>query len=322
MNFIHLANSFMPPDAATYAKGLNGLYIFLLVSSFIGCVLSIGGMIYFTYKYRRKSDNDKTAYITHNYTLEFLWSFLPLVVFLVSFFWGYKVYSHMKTFPKNAYEVNVTAMQWSWSFRYKEGIETANRLVVPLGKPVKLLMTSKDVLHSFFVPAFRNKMDVLPGKYTAYWFEATQEGEFDLFCTEYCGFSHSGMIAKVVVLKQPDFEAWIKTEEEKAKMANTKDPVTLAKVGKEIFEGKGACFSCHSIDGSPKVGPSLKALSGAKREFADGTNAVADENYLRESILQSRAKVVKGFAPSMPIFQGQLKDNEVLALIEYIKTLK
>jgi cytochrome c oxidase subunit II len=322
MNFLYLANSFMPAKASTNAGMVDNLYLFLLISSFIGCVLSIGGMIYFVYKFSRKSENDKTAYITHNHKLEFLWSFVPFVVFMAAFFWGYAVYGSLRKAPKDATEIHVTGRQWSWVFSYKDGFETTNTLVVPKGKPIKLLMTSGDVIHSFFVPAFRNKMDVLPGKYTSYWFETTQEGKYDIFCTEYCGFSHSGMIGIIEVKNEADYAVWHQEMVEKAKAANTKDPIEMAKIGQELFNGR--CSVCHSIDGSPKVGPSLKAVFETKREFVDGSSASADETYLRESILLSNAKVVKGFGPvsSMPVFQGTIKDSEVNALIEYIKSLK
>lgn len=315
-----LASTFMPEAASKIAGEVDNLYIFLLWLSLISIALAMGAMTYFIFAFRRKSDNDKTAYISHNHILEFLWSFIPLVFFLVSFYWGYVVYSKLRGMPSenNSEVVNVTGRQWSWTFAYKEGIETSNELYVPKGKPVKLIMSSADVIHSFFVPVFRTKQDVLPGRYTAIWFNPTESGVFDIFCTEFCGgkgmAGHSSMIAKVTVMESADFDKW---KEEKKKTAATK---SLADKGKELFASR-ACSSCHSLDGSPLVGPSLKGVFGKQREFNAGSPVKADENYLRESILNSGAKIVKGFPAAMPVFQGQLTEEEVTALIDFIKTL-
>lgn len=320
MNF-YLANSFLPIKASAMAGKVDDLYIFLLISSAIGLLFSIGAMIVLVFKYKRKTAEDETANITHNHTLEFAWSFIPFVVFMVSFFWGYNVYSGIRNIPKNAYEVKVIGRQWSWEFAYKDGFSVGNELVVPVNKPIKLLMTSQDVIHSFFVPSFRNKLDVVPGKYTAYSFTANKIGTFDLFCTEFCGTKHSNMIGKITVKSQADFDMWYKKKVETEKAAGS-DPVLLARKGETVY--KGLCMACHSIDGTKIVGPSLKGLFGSKREFETGPSMVADENYLRESILLSTAKVVKGFGPNstMPVFKGQIKEKDVDALIEYIKSLK
>ncbi|MEM7181178.1 MAG: cytochrome c oxidase subunit II [Spirochaetota bacterium] len=312
----------MPIKASELAGQVDDLYIFLIIISVIGIIFSIGAMIYLVYRYKRKTASDKTAYITHNHTLEFIWSFIPFIAFMAAFFWGYKVYSKIRHIPKNAYEVQVTGQKWSWSFTYKDGFTVGKDLVVPVGKPIKLLMTSRDVIHSFFVPSFRNKMDVVPGKYTLYGFKATKEGTYDLFCTEFCGTKHSGMIGSVIVKSQADFDAWIKKKVE-AEKALGSDPVLLLKKGEELYTN-GPCKACHTLDGTPATGPTFKGLFGKKREFFDGSSAIADENYLRESILLSNAKIVKGFGDksSMPVFQGSYKDNEINALIEFIKSIK
>lgn len=305
--------SFMPPAGTDVAGQVNNLYSFILWASFVSCVILIGGMIYFVLKYKRRTNNDKTPYISHNTFLEFLWSFIPLVFFLAFFAWGWWIYHQMRAMPDNATEVHVFGRQWSWEFVYKSGKTTGNEFVVPVNKPVKLIMTSKDVIHSFYIPSMRIKQDVVPGRYTALTFVAEKLGDYQVFCTEYCGTSHSAMLAKMKVVSQEDYEKWIQENEE---------GLTLVQKGEKYSKDKG-CVACHSMDGSPKVGPTWKGLFGTEREFADGSKARADENYLRESILNPNVKVVKGFNPGvMPTFQGQLSEEQVNAIIEYMKSLK
>lgn len=208
------AQSFMPTQGTEIAKQVDNLYGFLLATSFIACVLVIGGMIYFVFKYKRKTPNDKTAYISHNTTLEFLWSFIPLVIFLAVFGWGWHIYHQMRTMPKNALEISVVGKQWSWEIEYKNGYKAVNEIVVPINTDVKLLLTSSDVIHSFFIPSFRIKQDAVPGRYTALWFRADKLGDFHMFCTEYCGTSHSGMIGKVKVVTQEDFDNYMEQGQE------------------------------------------------------------------------------------------------------------
>ena len=309
------AQSFMPTEGTEIAKQVDNLYGFLLITSFIACVLVIGGMIYFVYKYKRKSDNDKTAYISHNTALEFLWSFIPLVIFLAVFAWGWYIYHGMRTMPKNALEINVLGKQWAWEIEYKNGFKAVNEVVVPVNTDVKLLLTSQDVIHSFFVPSFRIKQDAVPGRYTALWFNATKLGEFHIFCAEYCGTSHSGMIGKLRVVTQEEFNKYLEEGQEEGQLP-------LAKRGEKLFALK-ACASCHSVD-SPavKVGPSLYKKFGTEEVIEGGAKVVVDENYLRESILQPNAKIVNGFPHGvMPTFQGQINENELNALVEYVKSL-
>lgn len=305
------ASSFAPAQATKIAAEWDSLYKFLLISSLVACVLLMGGMIYFVTKYRRKTKNDKTPYISHNTMLEFIWSFIPLVLFLIMFAWGWSLYHEMRVAPSNAREVQVYAQQWLWQFEYKNGKKLNNELVVPVGVPVKLIMTSKDVLHSFYVPSFRIKQDVIPGRYTDLWFEAEKLGDFHVFCTEYCGLDHSKMLAKLKVVPLDEYEKWLATTVEVA-----------GGPGAQLFNEKG-CVACHSLDGSPKVGPSFKGLFGRTSAFDDGTEAKADENYIRESIVNSNAKTVKGFPKNvMPSFQGQLSEEDLAALIEFIKNQK
>lgn len=310
------AESFMPTQGTEIAKQVDNLYGFLLVTSLIACIILIGGMVYFAFKYKRKTDSDKTAYITHSTALEFLWSFIPLVIFLAVFGWGWYIYHQMRTMPKDALEIHVYGKQWAWEAEYKNGFKVVNDIVVPVNKDVKIILTSNDVIHSFYIPSFRIKQDAVPGRYTAVWFKADKMGDFHLFCTEFCGTAHSGMIGKVKVVSQEDFDKFLEQGSEEASLP-------LAKRGEKLFAVK-ACSSCHSVaDASVKVGPALYQAFGKEHVMSDGSKVIVDENYIRESVLNPTAKVVKGFtAGVMPAFQGQLSESELNALIEYIKELK
>lgn len=305
-------NSFMPTQATDIAQQVDSLYSFLLWTSGIACAMIIGGMAYFAIKYKRKTNNDKTAYISHNTLAEFLWSFIPLVIFLAVFGWGWHIFHQMRNFPENALEIHVNGKQWAWDFTYKSGKKSGNEFYVPVNTPVKLIMTSEDVIHSFYIPSMRIKTDVVPGRYTAQWFNAEKLGDYHVFCTEYCGAAHSAMAATLHVVSQEDYEKWLQENEE---------GLTLAQKGKKYYNDKG-CAACHSIDGSVRVGPTWKGLFGKDEVWEEG-HGIADENYLRESILNPNAKIVKGYPKGvMPPYQGQLSENDVTALIEYIKELK
>ncbi|EMJ94888.1 cytochrome c oxidase, subunit II [Leptospira alstonii serovar Pingchang str. 80-412] len=321
----------MPVQASEVAKNVDNLYLFLLVSSLIFFVILIGGMTWFIFKYRRKTDADKTAYITHNTLAEFLWSFIPLVIMIVIFWWGWVIFADLrKVHDKGDIEIHVTARQWQWTFKYANGVTVVspnatekldtlfqpNGIYVPVGKTIRLVMTSQDVLHSFFVPAFRNKMDVIPGRYTTLVFTPTEKGDFVVYCTEFCGTSHSNMLSAIRVVDSETYDKWY------AAAGNVDlSKIPPAELGKKLYAEK-ACAGCHSLDGSRLVGPSYKGLFGSAREFEAGPGVNADENYIRKSILQPIAQVVKGYPPAMPSYQGQLSDDEINALIEYIKTLK
>lgn len=310
------AQSFMPTEGSDIATRVDNLYGFLLATSFISCAILIGGMIYFAVKYKRKSDNDKVAYITHDTRLEILWSVIPLIIFLVVFAWGWIIYHDMRKMPENALEIHVTGRQWAWMTEYKNGVKSPN-IVVPAGRDVKIILTAEDVLHSLYIPSFRVKQDAVPGRYTALWFRADKMGEFHVFCTEFCGTSHSGMITKMRVVSQEDFDKWLIEESEVSALP-------MAQRGAKVFQTR-ACASCHNVDNAAvKIGPSLWQQFGVDREFEGGEKVAMDDNYLRESILNSNAKIVKGFGPrsAMPAYQGQLSEAELTALIEYIKTLK
>jgi len=331
------AQSFMPPAATEIAENVDALYAFLLISSLISFVILMGGLIYFVNKYRRRGDNDQTAYITHDHTLEFVWSFVPFVIFMICFAWGAKIYLDMRDYDTVGMEVHVVAKKWDWEFIYKNGLKVTSdvdsegkrvpaTMKVPLNKPVRLIMTStkvnpddkrdRAVLHSFFVPAFRVKQDIVPGKYTQLTFNPTKKGKFWVFCTEYCGSGHSTMLGQIEVVDESEFNDWI--------IGDSSGPkeMSLADKGKNIYITR-ACIGCHSLDGSKMTGPTWKGLYGSDRTFADGTSAKGDDNYIRESIMEPNKNVVKGYvANQMPSYQGQLTDDDLTAVIEFIKTLQ
>jgi cytochrome c oxidase subunit 2 len=233
------------------------------------------------------------------------------VVFIAVFAWGFEGFLDMRQAPKDVVEVKATATKWNWQFTYKNG-ETSPVLHVPIGRDVRILIQSMDVLHSLSIPAFRVKMDAVPGRYTDLWFRATKQGTYPIFCTEYCGQRHSEMLSEATVESEADFTDWVDG------LGGDLDPIAM---GQKQYNDRG-CKTCHSIDGTPKVGPTWKGLFGSERKLTDGSSATADENYLRQSILEPNAQVVQGFTPSMPTFQGQLKDKHIDGIIAYIKTLK
>jgi cytochrome c oxidase subunit 2 len=332
------ASTFAPPAATEVAERWDSLYSFLLWASLISFIIVVGGMTYFILKYRRKTNADKTAYITHNVTLEFLWSFLPFVLFMVVAAWGLWIYLDSRQMPEEGLEIRAIAKKWEWQFDYKNGRKVTNTMgannepvpatmVVPENTPIKVILTSTEdlnpegkyattpVLHSFFIPAFRIKQDVVPGRYVAVTFEAKQRGEFWLFCAEYCGTNHSRMLGKIRVVSKEDFETWLTQED--AGLAD----MSPAALGRDTYLKMG-CAGCHSLDGTITLGPSWKGLWGSNRKFADGSTAVADENYIRESILAPNEHVVEGFpAGQMPVYKGMLSDEQIDHIIEFIKSL-
>ncbi len=313
LNNAHAGNTFMPPQASNFAESVDSLYGFLWYASLISCILVIGGFVYFAIKYKRKTENDQTAYIAHNTTLEFLWSFIPFVVFLVVFAWGWKIFYDMKRAPENALEIHVVGQKWNWDFLYKSGKKQTSEFTVPVNTPIKLIMSSRDVLHSFYVPAFRIKQDVIPGRYTSLWFTATKEGRFNVFCTEYCGTGHSSMLAHVNVVSMSEYEEWLANDPYKG--------LSMVEVGQKIYQSR--CIACHNLTAEKKIGPGFKGLFASNKTFTDGTTGVANEAYIRESILMPNAKKSVGYENAvMTSFQGQLSEDEIAGTVEFIKTLK
>jgi len=331
--------STLPLQATEVAGQWDNLYLFLVWLSVFFFVLVVGGMLYFAIRYR-KSVSPRAKYITHNHLIEVIWTVIPTVLLLAIFGWGWVVYSHMTQAPADAIEIRVIGKQWQWTFQYQDGRVLPGKLYVPVNKPVKLVMTSEDVLHSFFVPNFRVKQDVVPGMYTSVWFQPTITGKHQVFCTEYCGSAHSLMLAKVIVLDDKQWLSFSRGKEieddqipaagiggmelASAEGSSAAQPVKLtglAAQGKSLLEAKG-CIACHSTDGSQKVGPSLKGVFGSEVELASGDKVNVDENYIRESIENPGAKLVKGFGPVMPTFKGLVSETELNALVSYIKTIQ
>ena len=298
-----------PAGASTHALPVDLLYIFLVVLS-AGATLAIFAVIaIFSMKYRRHHGREAQP-IEGNLILEITWSVIPMGIFLVIFVWGAVIFFDARTPPQDATEIYVVAKQWMWKLQHVEGQRELNELHVPVGKNIKLIMTSQDVIHSFYVPAFRLKQDVLPGRYTTMWFRATRPGTYHLFCAQYCGTQHSGMIGEVVVMEPAQYQTWL---------SGGVPAGSLAQNGQALFLQLG-CSTCHRSDVQGR-GPNLAGVFGKPVSLEDGRTVVADENYVRESILIPTAKVVSGFKPVMPSFQGQVSEEQLTSLVEYVKSL-
>ena len=305
-----MGDFWLPEAASTMAPKIDSLFTFVNVVSGILLVGVVTAMLWFMYRYRRQDPAERPSPVKESKLLEISWIVIPTILVLLVFNWGFKSFVAQKTSPDNAYEIRVQARSWGWSFEYPNGV-TTDTLYVPADEPVKTTMSSQDVIHSFYVPAFRVKQDVLPNRYTSVWFEATKEGTYDLFCTEYCGRNHSEMDAEVKVVSRARFDEWLES-------AETPDDIPLPELGEKLYTQQG-CQGCHSLDGSDMVGPTWKGLYGkTDHQMADGSTVTADANYLRESILQSGAKVVEGYQNVMPSY-ASLSEREVTGLVEFIK---
>jgi cytochrome c oxidase subunit 2 len=302
----------LPTDASTLAPEYDSLFYFVLWTSVVIFVGVMAAMGWFMYKYRRQSPDERPELVEENKLIEISWVIIPTILVLIVFTWGFRAFIKFGVAPPNAYEITVRAQQWSWLFTYPNGVQSAN-LHVPADRPVRLRMSSTDVIHSFAVPEFRVKQDVLPNRYSYLWFEPTKTGTFDIFCTEYCGTQHSGMLAEVVVQSQAEFEQWLEE-------AGTPEDMPLPQLGERLYTQQG-CQACHSVDGSQMVGPTFQNLYGTERQFTDGTSAVADDNYLRQSILNPGEKIVEGYQNVMPASYGTLSDQQLSALVAYIESL-
>jgi cytochrome c oxidase subunit II len=298
-----------PAGASTNAGNVDALFIFLLVVTGMVTIAIFIMIVYFAAKYRRRKGVDAEQ-IEGSTALEITWSVMPLAVFLVIFSWGAIIYFHERTPPQGATEVYVVAKQWMWKLQHEGGQREINELHVPVGRDVKLIMTSQDVIHSFYVPAFRIKQDVLPGRYSYAWFHATKAGTYHLFCAEYCGTQHSGMIGQVVVMEPVQYESWL---------SGGPASGSLAQNGETLFQQLG-CTTCHRSDVQGR-GPNLVGVFGKPVALEDGRTVIADEDYVRESILNPTAKVVSGFKPIMPTFQGIVSEEQLNQLVAYVKSL-
>ena len=299
-----------PEQASTLASKVDAIYFFALAVSALSSLLIAIFIFFFFVKYRRKRAGEVGAPIHGSMLLELAWSMIPFVVTMFLFGWGAKVFLEARSVPPDAVEYWATGKQWMWKFQHPEGQREINTLHVPVGEKIKMVMTSEDVIHSLFIPAFRVKQDVLPGVYTTLWFEATKTGTYHIFCAEYCGAEHSLMKGSVTVMEPEDYQVWL----------DGAGPVGApGDLGKALFE-QYICSTCHFEDGSGR-GPSLVGIHGQEVQFADGGTVVRDDNYIRESIMNPGQHVVAGYQQIMPTYQGQISEVGVLQLLSYIKSL-
>jgi|SRR5215469_13226984 len=305
--FEHLP--FWPARASTGAGQVDALFIFLLMLCGVVCLGIFILIVVFALRYRRRVGHE-AVHIEGSNTLEFTWTVVPFCIFLCIFVWGAYIYFQERTPPPGATDVYTVAKQWMWKFQHEGGQREINQLHVPVGRDVRMIMTSQDVIHSFYVPAFRIKQDVLPGRYTTAWFHATKAGTYHLFCAEYCGTMHSGMIGDVVVMEPAQYQAWL---------SEGGSTLTLAVTGENLFSELG-CRTCHRSDMQGR-GPDLIGLYDKPVSLEDGRTVIADENYIRESIQNPSLRIPKGYKPIMPTFQGLLSDEQLNALVAYIKSL-
>lgn len=304
----------LPDQASTTAARVDHITIYLLIVATIFTVLIFLAILIFAIKYRRRPGQEVRLQAPASghgaMLLEITWTVIPLILMMIMFGWGASIYFEMSRPPDDAMNIYVVGKQWMWKVQHMEGQREINELHIPMGRAVRLTMTSEDVIHSFYVPAFRVKFDVLPGRYTTAWYKPTKPGKYHLFCAEYCGTLHSGMIGWVYVMEPAAYETWL---------AGGAGGESLAANGQKLFEYL-ACTNCHRTD-RPGRCPNLEGLYGSKVLLTSGETITADEAYIRESILNPSAKVVAGFQNIMPTFQGLVTEEELLQLIEYIKSL-
>ena len=300
-----------PQQASTMASRVDNLYFFLLAVSVFFSILIAGLIVFYAVRYRRRTPNAVGTNIHGGLWLEVTWSVIPLLISMVIFVWGASVFFAMASPPDETLNIYVVGKQWMWKFQHLDGQREINELHVPVGRSVKLIMTSEDVIHDVFVPAFRVKADVVPGRYTHLWFQATTPGRYHLFCAEYCGTRHSGMTGEVVVMEPTEYQAWL---------SGGSGEGSLASAGEKLFQDL-ACNTCHRPDAQGR-GPVLQGLFGKTQVLLSGESVVVDEAYVRESILNPGARITAGFQPIMPAFQGLVSEEQLLQLIEYVKSLQ
>jgi cytochrome c oxidase subunit II len=298
-----------PERASTIAGSVDALFAALIIGTGTVILLIWFVIFYFAIKYRRRPDNELAQEYEPPKILEVGWIVIPTIVFISIFVWGAWLYFQEQRVPANALDVYVTGRQWMWKFQHASGQREINTLHVPVGRPIRLTMASEDVIHSLFFPAFRLKMDVLPSRYRTMWFQATKTGTFHIFCAEYCGTLHSGMIGWVEVMEPTAYQRWLAGGTEGS----------MASQGEVLFQ-KYACNTCHTNDATGR-GPVLLGLFGKNATLSNGQSVVVDENYVRESILNPQAKIVAGFGPIMPTFQGQVNEDDLLKLVAYVRSL-
>jgi len=320
---------FLPEQASQFAESIDQLHYFVIIVTMLASAAVGLGALFLFMRYRRTSFRQKTPHVEAPWPLEVGFTIIPLVLFLLWFGIGYRDYIWMTTPPKDAMDIYVMGKQWMWKFNYAGGPNAIGTLHVPTGRPVRLLITSRDVLHSFYVPAFRVKQDALPGRYTQLWFTATKPGTYPIFCAEYCGLSHSQMWGNVVVMPGPEFDKWYADQTQGlVERADTgDDPLLRADASRLVKQGQKlsgdyGCLKCHSVTGEQHIGPTWVGMYGREEKLADGSTVKIDEAYMTESMMDPNLKLVAGYSAVMPSFQGRLTPPETAAIVEYIKSLR
>jgi cytochrome c oxidase subunit 2 len=330
MNELYRRLLFLPEQASEYARDVDALHFTVITITMIGATGVFLTALFFFLKYKRRTDLDPTPHVEPRTLHEVFFVGGPLVLFLALFAIGFPQYMRLSTPPEDAMDVFVQGKQWMWKFAYPGGPNSIDALRVPAGRPVRLLITSRDVIHSFFVPALRVKQDALPGRYTQTWFKADRPGRYEIFCAEYCGLSHSSMLGELVVMPQADFDAWMTQQRRGLASAQDAAPVPGERVMRSssiVEEGQRAaaengCLKCHSVDGTRHIGPTWTDLYLREERLVNGKTVVADEAYLTKSMMDPAADVVAGFQNVMPTYQGKIPPPEVAAIVEYIKSLR
>ena len=308
----------VPPNASTIATQVDLLYWFLVALTVFFVVLIGAVVVGLAAYYKKRDDGRKAVQIEGSTTLELLWTGLPLLIVVGLFAWGTSLYVAMQKVPADAVDMYVVGKQWMWKAQHPTGVREIQDLHIPVGQAVRVTLTSEDVIHSYSIPAFRTKQDVVPGRYTQLWFEPTKVGEYHILCMEYCGTGHSAMVGKVTVMERDDYERWLS--------GSTGEPPEVA--GKNLFESM-RCSSCHPVDpsvkdiaGAPARGPLLAGIYGKEIDLQGGGKVLVNDEYIRESILKPQAKIVANYEPVMPTYDGQLGEEQILQLAAYIKSLK
>jgi cytochrome c oxidase subunit 2 len=321
---------FLPEQASEHARQIDALHYFIILTSMAAAAAIFFTALYFFVKYRRRSESDRTPVVKPRFIHEFFFVGVPLAVFLLWFALGYPRFVDLHAPPEGAMDVFVQGKKWMWKFAYPGGPNAVDVLRVPEGRPVRLLITSRDVIHSFYVPALRLKQDALPGRYTQTWFTADRAGRYEIFCTEYCGLGHSSMLGELVVMPAEQFDEWLARS--RLGLASAQDgaavPGEVVLTGSNLIEegrrvaAEQGCLKCHTVDGARHIGPTWVDLYGRSQRMKDGNVVVADEAYLTKSMMDPAAQIVAGYQNVMPTYQGKLSPPQAAALVEYIKSLK
>jgi len=321
---------FLPEQASDYARQVDSLHYFVIIMTMIGAFGVFAATLYFVVKYRRKSDDDKTPFVHPTAMHEAVFVGAPLALFLLWFAIGFPQFIQLTLPPQDAMDVYVQGKKWMWKFAYPGGPNSVDTLRVPANRPVRLLITSRDVIHSFYVPALRIKMDALPGRYTQIWFNSNLPGRYEIFCTEFCGTGHSAMLGELIVMPEAEYDAWI-ADQRRFDLASAQDSMpgagrsllgsNIVEEGRRVSAEQG-CLKCHSVDGSRHIGPTWVDLYQRNQKLKDGKSVVADEGYLTKSMMDPAAQIVDGYQNVMPTYQGKMSPPEVAAVVEYIKSLR